>query len=131
MIRIAAGGPELVGEVHAGRLAVEGERLVPMDGDVVRARGRMLWNGAVMATVVVDRKGRLVAPPRLSTPGLADGEETDLLEDLAAAAEDAIRRAGRGESDGALEETVRRAIRRHAKERLAKRPEVRVHVVRV
>jgi ribonuclease J len=131
VIRIAAGGPELVGEVHAGRLAVEGERLVPMDGDVIRARGRMSWNGAVMATVVVDRKGRLVTPPRLSTPGLADGEENELLDDLAAAAEDAIRRAGRGEGDAALEETVRRAIRRHAKDRLGKRPEIRVHVVRI
>jgi ribonuclease J len=131
VIRLSRDGPELVGEVHAGRLAVEGDRLVPLDGDVVRARGRMLWNGAVMATIVVDRKGRLVAPPRLSTPGLADGAETDLLEDLADAAEDAVRRNGRGEDDATLEETVRRAIRRHAKDRLGKRPEVRVHVVRV
>jgi len=131
VIRIARdGAPEKVGEVHSGRLAVEGDRLVPMDGDVIRARGRMLWNGAVMATVVVDRKGRPVGEPRLSAPGLAEEDEA-ALDDLRDAAADALRKAGRGADDAALEEAVRRAIRRRARDVLGKRPEVRVHLVRV
>jgi ribonuclease J len=131
VIRIARdGAPEKVGEVHSGRLAVEGDRLVPMDGDVIRARGRMLWNGAVRATVVVDRKGRPVGEPRLSAPGLAEEDEA-ALDDLRDAAADALRKAGRGADDAALEEAVRRAIRRRARDVLGKRPEVRVHLVRV
>lgn len=131
VIALSRRGPQLVGEVESGRLAVEGDRLVPIDGDVIRARGRMMWHGAVLATVVVDRKGRAVGAPRLSAPGLSGDEEAELLGDLQEAAEDAVARARRGTDDAALEEDVRRAIRRRAKDRLGKRPEVRVHLVRV
>ena len=131
VIRLSAAGPELVDTVHAGRLAAEGSRLVPMEGDVIRARGRMLWNGAVMATVVVDRRGRLVGEPRISTPGLADGEDDDLLAEFIETAAQAVRGGGKGDPDERIEETVRRAIRKAAKQNLGKRPEVRVHVIRV
>ncbi len=131
VIALSRHGPAHVGDVHAGRLAVEGDRLVPLDGEVVRARGRMMWNGAVLATVVVDRKGRAVGAPRLSAPGLSGDDEEDLIASFQDAAEKALRQAGRNERDAGLEEAVRRAIRRCAKERLGKRPEVRVHLVRV
>jgi len=131
VIRLSEAGPELVDTVHAGRLAPEGARLVPMEGEIIRARGRMLWNGAVLATIVVDRRGRLVGEPRISTPGLADGGDDDLLADFAESAAQAVRGGGKGDSDGRIEETVRRAIRKVAKQSLGKRPEVQVHVVRV
>ena len=131
VIRLSSAGPELVDTVHAGRLAAEGSRLVPMDGDVIRARGRMLWNGAVMATIVVDRRGRLVGEPRISTPGLADGEDDDLLAEFVESAAQAVHGGGKNDPDDRIEETVRRAIRKAAKQSLGKRPEVRVHVIRV
>jgi mRNA degradation ribonuclease J1/J2 len=68
--------------------------------------------------------------PRLSAPGLAE-EDEEALDDLRDAAADALRKAGRGADDAALEEAVRRAIRRRARDALGKRPEVRVHLVRV
>ncbi|MBL8700478.1 MAG: ribonuclease J [Alphaproteobacteria bacterium] len=134
VLRLGRDGPELVDEVHAGRFSVEGERLVPLDGGVLKTRGRMLWNGAVMATVVVDRRGRLVGDPRLSAPGLADDESADDGSILAAFTEAAVESArgfGKGDDEARIEEAVRRAIRRVAKNRLGKRPEVRVHVVRI
>jgi ribonuclease J len=131
VISLSRAGPAHVGDVTSGRLAVEGERLVPMDGDVVRARGRMMWNGAVLATVVLDRKGRAVGEPRLSAPGLSGDEEEELLASLRDAAERALRETGRRDGDAQIEEAVRRAIRRRAKERFGKRPEVRVHLVRL
>jgi ribonuclease J len=132
VICLAAGAPpSVVGEVESGRLAVEGGRLVPMDGDVMRARGRMTWNGAVMATIVVDRKGRLVGEPRFSAPGLAEEDDPDIFVALKEAAMLALRRAKSGESDASLEDALRRAIRQRAKSELGKRPEIRVHLVRV
>ncbi len=131
VIALSRRGPAHVGDVESGRLAVEGDRLVPIDGDVIRTRARMTWHGAVLATVVVDRKGRPVGMPRLSAPGLSGDAEEELLADLQAAAAESLRRSGRGTRDADLEEEVRRAIRRRARERLGKRPEVRVHLVRL
>jgi ribonuclease J len=131
VIALSRDGPAHVGDVEAGRLAVEGDRLVPIDGEVIRARARMNWHGAVLATVVIDRKGRAVGAPRLSAPGLSGEEEADIRAELEDAAADALRRQARGADDAQIEEEVRRAIRRRAKERLGKRPEVRVHLVRL
>jgi ribonuclease J len=133
VIRLAASGPELVDRVPAGRLAVEGNRLVPLDGAVVRARERMSWNGAVLATVVLDKRGRLVGLPRVSAPGLADGEDdADGFESRAVdAVADAVSRFGRNDPDERVAEAARKAIRRVAKAALGRRPHVQVHVVRV
>jgi ribonuclease J len=40
--------------VPAGRLAVDADRLIPMDGALLAARRRMMFNGVVMASLAVD-----------------------------------------------------------------------------
>jgi len=77
----APGGPVVAEHVQAGRWGVDGDRLLPMDGAIVRGRAKLLWNGAVVATVVVDRRGRLMSEPRISAPGLIDPSEPDDLAD--------------------------------------------------
>ncbi len=132
LIRLSADGPEIVDRVHAGRLAVDGDRLLPLGGAVLRGRARLMWNGAVIATVVVDRKGRVAVPPRISAPGLLDPEtDLDFAQEIIGAIEDGVGRAGKNASDEKLEEAVRRAIRNVIRERRDGKPVVDVHLVRV
>jgi ribonuclease J len=131
VIRLTPDGGEIVDEVRVGRLAVEGARLVPLDGAVLRMRGKMMWNGAVLATVVVDRRGRLVGEPRVSAPGLTDDEETEIDTLLVDALRDALADTRRGADDAQLEEIASRAIKRVMKAEYGKRPAVQVHLVRV
>lgn len=132
LIRLAADGPEIVDRVHAGRLAAVGDRLLPVGGAVLRSRTRLMWNGAVIATVVLDRKGRLATTPKISAPGLLDPEsDLDLAAELVAAVEEGVARAGRDAGDEQVEQSIRRAIRDTLRRHDEGRPVVDIHLVRI
>jgi len=133
MLRLGPGEPEIVGSVPAGRLAIDGQRLIPVDGTVLAERRRMLESGAVVASLALDRLGRIVGAPVVTAPGLfAEGEAAPrlLVQELDAALhglppaslrdDEAVREA----AIAALRSAVRRAAP-------AKRPLVSVHVLRV
>jgi ribonuclease J len=132
VLNLAPGRVEVVDSAVTGRLAVDGNRLVPLAGGVMAARKRMLFNGVAVASLAVDAAGRLLGRPRLSTPGLFDlddpepdritGEIAEALADLPAA----LRR-----DDASLTEAARASLRRALGKRLQKRPLVEVHVLRV
>ncbi|HVB66740.1 MAG TPA: MBL fold metallo-hydrolase, partial [Acetobacteraceae bacterium] len=96
------------------------------------ARRRMLFNGVVLASLVIDEAGRLRGIPKVSAPGLFDPEDPETAriagEFAAALAElsPAVRR-----DDAALEEAARAALRRALGKRLGKRPLVDVHLLRL
>jgi ribonuclease J len=92
----------------------------------------MVWNGTAVATVVVDRNGRLKAPPQVTVQGLAEdalAAAEELREHVAEAIEDLSLNDRR--DDEALREAVRVAIRRALKAWHGKRPVTDVHVVRI
>jgi ribonuclease J len=125
-------GPVVVEHVQAGRWAVDGDRLLPMDGAIVRGRAKLLWNGAVVATVVVDRRGRLMSDPRVSAPGLIDPTEPDdLADDLIETIRGAVSRCPDKASDDTLAEAARRAVRKLVHQRRGKKPVAEIHVVRL
>ena len=49
ILSLAPGRPEVVDSAPVGRLVLDGNRLVPLDGGVMTARRRMLFNGVVLA----------------------------------------------------------------------------------
>lgn len=131
MVRLAPDGPEVIDEVPVGRLAVDGDRLLRVDGEIMRGRNRMLWNGVLVATIVIDRRGRLVAPPQIAAPGLIDPDADGAL---AAEISDVIDQGVaelRHADDDQLREEVRRRVRRLIKDRMRKRPNVDIHLVRL
>jgi ribonuclease J len=133
LIRLPADGPpEVIERVHAGRLAADGDRLLPLGGAVLRGRARLMWNGALIATVVLNSKGRLAAPPKISAPGLLDPEtDHEFAAEIVAAIEAGVERAGGKAKDDKVEEAVRRAVREVLREHREGRTVVDVHLVRV
>jgi ribonuclease J len=127
-----ANRPEVVEGVPTGRLAVDNGRLLPLQGGVLAARKRMLFNGVVIASLAVDAAGRVLGEPKVSAPGLfdiADLEPAQLAGEVARAVTDlpqAIRR-----EDDALREATRAVLRKAVGRRLRKRPTVEVHLLRV
>ncbi len=79
ILSLSSNRPEVIDSAPVGRLALDGNRLVPMSGGVLSARRRMLFNGVVLASVAVDSTGALRGRPVLSAPGLfeADDPETE------------------------------------------------------
>jgi ribonuclease J len=132
VLRLSGNRPEIVGAVPAGRLAVDGERLIPMDGQLLAARRRMMCNGVVLASIAMDAQGKLIGSPHVSGPGLFDGEGADaasVVEDLRRGLAELP--AALRQEDDQLREAVRSILRKAVGRRLKKRPAVEVHVLRV
>ena len=134
LIRLAPGPAEIVEEVPAGRLALDGALLVPLDSEILRKRTQMIWNGSAVATVVLDRHGRLAAEPQLTLQGLFDGAG---IEEAITDATDAVRDAieampsRQRANDDAVREAARVAVRRAIQASHGKRPPTEVHLVRL
>ena len=134
MVRLIPGPLEAVGEAETGRLALDGKRLVPVDGGTVRARHRIGAAGSAVASVVLDRRGALVDDPQVTLHGVVEPDDPDGIEDLAIdavidAVEDQPKRA-RGDDDG-IAEAARRALVGAIRRTTGKRPLARVQVFRV
>ncbi len=133
MISLTPGKVGVVDQVPSGRLALEGNRLVPLNGELVRRRRQALFNGFVVATVVLDEDGELFEDPQISASGLLEVGEHDLEEAALAAIEDCVENmpAKAKDQDAVAEETIRIALRRLFRSMLDKKPITIIHLVRV
>jgi ribonuclease J len=132
MVRLGPGPAEIIGEVQVGRLGIDGKQLRPLGSTALRDRTRISFNGSAVATLVLDAKGRLLAPPQVTVHGIADEDDEllDVLEDDVGRAIDGMPASDRRDDD-AVREAARIAIRRTLKAAAGKRPVTDVHVVRV
>ncbi len=123
---------EVVDTAPVGRLALDGNRLLPMTGGVLSARRKMLFNGMVLASLVVDGAGRLIGSPKLSAPGLFDSDdsEAERVADMFAAGLADIPAGVRQDEDN-FRDAAKTALRRALGRKLQKRPLVDVHLMRV
>ncbi len=132
LVRLAPGPAEIIDHVPAGRLARDGDRLVPLDGNSLRERRKLLWNGSAAATLVIDAKGRAVAPPKVSLRGI-DDEDGALATAIIAGLREMLADLSASErsDDGRIEEAARHAVRRVVRAHLGKKPLTDVHIVRI
>jgi len=133
VIRLDSAAAGVVDEVPAGRLALDGNRVVSMDGALVRGRTRALYNGSAVVTVVLDGDGRPVTEAQLSAIGIMEaddaGTEDCVLGAVGAALGKMPKRARR--DDAAVREAVRIAVRAAFRDSVGKKPVTTVHVVRL
>ena len=133
MIRLGPGKPQITGTVPVGRLAADGNRLVPMDGELIRSRTRTVYNGAAVVTLVLNGFGGLAAEPELSAIALLESGDdpiTDEAKEAARAAVEGLKAKQRGD-DETVREAVRIAVRRSFRKSLNKNPVITVHLFRV
>ena len=133
MIRLGPGKPQITGTVPVGRLAADGNRLVPMDGELIRSRTRTVYNGAAVVTLVLNGSGGLAAEPELSAIALLESGDdpiTDEAKEAARAAVEGLKAKQRGD-DETVREAVRIAVRRSFRKSLDKNPVITVHLFRV
>jgi ribonuclease J len=134
MVRLAGNRAAVVDEVPVGRLASDGKGLLPLDGTTLKDRRRVTFNGSAVATLVLDRQGRAMAPPKISLIGVVEPAVAEgVIPVLCSVLERAIDElpAGPRRDDEAVRDAVRRALRRVLNERFGKRPLVEIHLVRI
>jgi len=134
VVRLAPGPATVVDEVFSGRLALDGNRIVPLNGGAMRDRRRVMHNGAAVVTLAVDGDGLLLGEPQVTVHGVYDQRED---EDITCALRDAVADAiddlplRRRRDDDAVREAARIAVRRRLREICGKRPKTEIHLVRV
>jgi ribonuclease J len=135
IVRVRAGqAPETVGAVPVGVLAVDGSRLIALDSGVIKGRRRQVEQGGAVVTVVLDRKGRVMAPPQVSATGLLSSEhDRAALEQVSVDVEHQLDglTGPMLRDDGEVREVVRLGARRALQALTGKKPTVDVHLVRI
>ncbi len=133
MVRIVPGQTEIITHVPSGRLALEGNRLVSLDGELVRKRRQALYNGFVVATVILNDAGELEDDPQISAIGLLEIGETELEDAAHNAILDAVENMSNrtARDDEAATEEIRISLRRTFRTILDKNPITNIHLVRV
>jgi ribonuclease J len=134
VVRLAPGPAGTIDHAPVGRLGLDGKAIIPLDGTVMRTRHRTVWNGAAVATLVLDKAGRFKADPQVTVHGLLDPElDADHLDEVTAAVRAAVTALAsddRGDDD-AVREAARIALRRTLHASRGKKPVTDIHVVRM
>ena len=123
-IRLAPGKPAVVGHEKVGRLVLDGDVILPADGATMNARRKIMANGYLSATVVLNGGGKLATDPRITAHGLPVEDDRD---SFIADCVKAVNGPGRsGDVEG-----IRAALRRVARQWTGKRPVTDVEVIRL
>lgn len=132
VISFGADKAEVIGSVQSGLMAMDGRKIIPVNADVLKKRRRMLEDGTVVATVVLDKKNAVVGSVQISATGLIDAQspEMSVLDEGIKAALSSLTPA-RLKDDGSVADAVKAAIRKTVMENHGRRPMVDVHLVRV
>ena len=117
VIRLAPGPAMIINEVHSGRLALDGEMLIPVDDLAIVERRRILFNGALVIAVTTNQNGILQSEPQITCLGIPDDDDYG-LDDFIISEVNVIMRALSSKerlNDDALKEKVRIEARKAAK----------------
>ena len=100
VVRLAPNKAEIIDQVHAGRFALDGPRIVPLESQAIKDRTRILYNGVAVYTLVLDASGNIIGDPQLTTHGLVEDDEMpDLLSKIFEDVEDEVSKISSSEYD--------------------------------
>ena len=133
MVRLGPGPVGIIDHVDTGRVGLDGKNLVPLDSGSFRTRLRMTYSGAAVATIVLDKRGKLLAAPQLTIHGLLGGEAELVMVAVAEAVERTVKELSAEQrlDDEIVREAARVAVRRAVFASHGKKPVTDVHVIRI
>lgn len=120
------GVAEKVEIVESGYLAIDAFTFLSGDSEIMRSRRKMRFGGTVFASIVLDKKS--VQSVVVSAPGLLD--DNDDAEHLADLADDIQAAIDPRQTNGEVEATAKRIIKKKMRDELDKNPVIKAHVIR-
>jgi len=123
IVRLAPGKPGKLAEVHTGRLVLDGDIIIPADGEAITMRRRMARDGVLV--VVLDKQGGA----QIEGYGLPlDEDYAEFVAEAEADVGEALKRLkGKARKDREqMKEAARLAARRAAQRWCGKKPQTRV-----
>lgn len=123
--------PQILGEVPAGILAVDGKRIISLGAEVIKKRRKMMEGGTLVSTVVVDKAGMPLGDVQFSSFGLLESREDDKAKLSEIVKQNLINMTEDKKRDDIIQNNVRSTIRKFLNENYGKKPLVEIHLVRI
>ena len=128
VLKIDSKGARKDGKVTTGRTYIDGKGVGDVEEMVLRDRRRMGHDGIIILLITIDKEyGKLTSPPEIITRGFTQEEESPELMDAMLAllikTIEGLTREVASDSD-LLKEEARRAIRRHIRKSMERKPMV-------
>jgi len=128
LVRLAPGGAKIVERVRSGRLILDGDVILPADGETMGERRKLSLNGHITVAVIFSDK-RFVESA-ISYRGVpVEDEREAFIDEMREAAEQAATGPARDEEK--LREAIRLGVRRIATDWTGKKPVVDVMLVKI
>lgn len=128
--RLAPGKPKIIDHVRSGRLVLDGDVILPADGETLNQRRKLSLNGHISVAIARDAEGYPRGNAQVRYLGVpVEHERDDFIRDMADAADMAAGEPARDLEK--LRENIRLAVRRVATEWTGKKPIVDVLILSV
>jgi ribonuclease J len=128
IVRLAPGDPVKIGHAQVGRLVLDGDVILPGDGQTINERRKLAVNGQISVAVAIDKGGRMIGQPQVRLQGIPVEEDRDpFIDEATDALVQAVRQGGRDRAK--LRESLRLAVRRVATRWTGKKPTVDVLLI--
>ncbi len=134
IVKLAPNKAQIIGEAQVGRLSIDGSRIISLESNVIKDRNRILYNGVVVLSLVLDRTGKILDMPQLTTYGLI--RECELVGSLKKISDEINVELNLLSDDEIIDDLIvkemtRIIVRRHFKDQYKKRPLTSIHLIRV
>jgi ribonuclease J len=129
---LAPGEPRIVDQAPVGRLYRDGRLIVPADGGAVRERRKLAFVGLIAVSLVLSKKGELLADPEIALDGIPyEDRDGNSLDDIVFDAVEGTLKSippSRRRDPETMREAVRRSVRAAVDQVWGKKPIVKVFV---
>ena len=126
--------PSYVKRIEMDTKVFDGEKVISLKDEKFSIRKQALWNGMLMASIVLDNKGNLISVPILTELGISKTEKMkNALLEISLKIEDYIEGLNETETldDDNLKETLKKIILKEIRILFSIRPLVNIHINRV
>ena len=132
MVSLAPGAARIMDEAPVGRLFRDGNLIIPGEGGAVRERRKLAYVGLIAVSLVLSRKGEILADPEIALDGIPyeDASGTSMEDVVFDAVEGCLKGIppGRRRDVETIREALRRSVRGAVDQAWGKKPIVKVFV---
>lgn len=133
VVKISGKETQIIDKIETGYLGVDGSTLLPAESEIFRWRSRMRDSGIVVATLLFDKKGKLLTKPILDFPGCLDkNSDIDIIDDLRSEIimliSDKLGLKPAKTKSTEIEKIVKSCIKRTIKTEIGKTPYIQINV---
>jgi len=133
LVLLAPGKARVIDEVQSGKLALNGSQVVSVDSTLIKERKKLMHEGLISLTLLVDSTGDLKKAPNFITRGVLDDTNMDAIKDLAVIVIDSLEEFPQKiiECDDLLVKEMKRVLRKVMRNKWGSKPEIIVEVMRI